>query len=146
MGTVDTKAYTFCVFERLHHALRRRDLLVAPRVRYTDPRSGLLEGKVWAGARPFIRRTLGLPPIPGEALAAMRQQLDYPYRGVVAHLPRNEAVSIEQTEGKEERILSALDKPIRWYPYATRSKCDFPAWSCLRSCWRLRPARASPKS
>ena len=53
-GTVDPQAYTFCVLERLHHALRRRELFVAPRVRYADPRSGLLEGEGWASARPFI--------------------------------------------------------------------------------------------
>jgi TnpA family transposase len=109
-GAVDPKAYTFCVLERLHHTLRRRDLFVAPSVRYADPRIGLLEGDVWASTRPFICRTLGLPPTLHEALTALRQQLDHTYRAVAANLPNNDAVRIEQTDGKEELMVSALDK------------------------------------
>jgi hypothetical protein len=109
-GTVDPQAYTFCALDRLHHALRRRELFVAPSVRYADPRLGLLEGEGWASTRPFICRTLGLPPTPDEALAALRQQLDHTYRGVAANLPHNDAVRIEQTDGQEELVVSALDK------------------------------------
>jgi Tn3 transposase DDE domain len=109
-GTVDPQAYTLCVLDRLHHARRRRELLVAPSVRYADPRSGLLEGEGWASARPFICRTLGLPPTPDEALAALRQPLDPTSRAVAAHLPHNDAVRIEQTDGQEARVVSALDK------------------------------------
>ncbi len=109
-GTVDPQAYTVCVLDRLHYALRRRELFVAPSVRYADPRSGLLEGEDWASARPFICRTLGLPPSPDEALAALRQQLDRTYRSVAANLPHNDAVRIEQTDGQAELVVSALDK------------------------------------
>jgi TnpA family transposase len=109
-GTVDPQAYTFCVLDRLHRALRRREIFLAPSVRYADPRSGLLEGEDWASARPFICRTLGLPPTPDEALAALRQQLDHTYRAVAANLPHNDAVRIEQTDGKEALVVSALDK------------------------------------
>ena len=112
-----------CVLDRWHRALRRRERFVAPSVRYADPRLGLLEGEGWASARPFICRTLGLPPTPAEALAALRQQLDHTYRAVAANLPHNDAVRIEPTDGQEELVVSALDKleePPRWWPYARR--------------------------
>ncbi len=46
-GTVDKKAYVFCCLDRLRSALRRRDLFVAPSIRYADARIGLLSGAAW---------------------------------------------------------------------------------------------------
>jgi len=67
-GTVDRRAYTFCVLERLRVALSRRDVFVSPSVRYADPRLGLLQGAAWEAARPMICRSLGHPADAQEAV------------------------------------------------------------------------------
>jgi TnpA family transposase len=109
-GKVDLQAYTFCFLDRLRRGLRRRDVFAAPSVRYADPRVGLLEGEAWEGARPFICRSLGLPVSADEALAALRQELDTTYRVVAANFPNNSAARIEQVDGKDDLILTGLDK------------------------------------
>lgn len=109
-GKVDLKAYTFCLLDRVRTALRRRDLFVSPSVRYADPRIGLLEGKAWESARPFICRSLDLATSADEVLAALRLELDATYRAVAANFPNNRAVRIEQVNGKDQLILTALDK------------------------------------
>ena len=109
-GKVDLQAYTFCFLDRLRKGLRRRDLFAAPSVRYADPRVGLLEGETWEGARPFICRSLGLPTSANEALAALRQELEQTYRAVAANFPNNTAARIEQVDGKDDLILTGLDK------------------------------------
>ena len=109
-GRVDLKAYTFCLLDRLRTALRRRDLFVTPSVRYADPRIGLLEGEAWEKARLFICRSLGLAASADEALSALRLELDVTYRAVATNFPNNRAIRIEQVDGKDELILTALDK------------------------------------
>ena len=61
---VDLRAYTFCTLERLHTALKRRDVFVAPSWLYADPRIGLLGGAEWVAMRPIICRTLDLSSTP----------------------------------------------------------------------------------
>ena len=61
---IDMRAYTFCVLDELHTALRRREVFVTPSWRDADPRAGLLTGTEWDAARPIICRTLGLSPDP----------------------------------------------------------------------------------
>jgi TnpA family transposase len=109
-GKVDPQAYTFCFLDRLRKGLRRRDVFAAPSVRYADPRVGLLEGEAWEGSRPFICRSLGLPVSGDEALATLRQELDKTYRAVAANFPNNSAARIEQVDGKDDLILTGLDK------------------------------------
>jgi TnpA family transposase len=109
-GGPDTTAYTFCVLDRLHTALRRRDVFVAPSWRYGDPRAGLLTGAEWEAARPIVCRSLALTTDPQPMLAALAQELDQTYRLVAAHLPQNPAVRFETVAGKDELILSTLDK------------------------------------
>ena len=105
-GGVDRRAYTFCILDALHTALRRRDVFVTPSWRYADPRAGLLAGAEWEAARPIVCRTLGLTADPQPALTALAAELDQTYRAVAARLPDNPAVRFE----KDELILSPLDK------------------------------------
>lgn len=109
-GTIDFHAYTFCVLEELHTALRRRDVFVAPSWRYADPRAGLLDGTEWETTRPIICRTLGLSANPEPTLAALASDLDRTYRAVAARLPDNPAVRFEKTGDKHDLVLSPLDK------------------------------------
>jgi Tn3 transposase DDE domain len=41
-GSLDRKFYTFCVLERLHDGLHRRDIFLTPSERWADPRTKLL--------------------------------------------------------------------------------------------------------
>ena len=109
-GKVDPQAYTFCFLDRLRKGLRRRDVFVTPSVRYADPRIGLLEGEAWEGTRPFICRSLGQPASADEALATLRKELDQTYKTVAANFPDNSAARIEQVDGKDDLILTGLDK------------------------------------
>jgi TnpA family transposase len=108
--TVDRMAYTYCVFDRLKHALRRREVFVAPSVRYADPRLGMLTDTEWDAARPQICRMLGRTTKAADELATLAERLDAVYHSTSAELPDNAAVRIETVNGKAELILSPLDK------------------------------------
>lgn len=108
--TIDHRAYTFCVLDQLRAALRRRDVFVAPSWRYADPRCNLLAGAEWEAARPIICRSLGFSPDPKPILTALSAELDQTYRAVAVRMPSNPAVRFERVDGKDELILSTLDK------------------------------------
>lgn len=107
---VDLRAYAFCTLERLHTALKRRDVFVAPSWLYADPRIGLLGGAEWVAMRPIICRTLDLSSTPEPTLNALATELDRTYRAVVDRLPNNPAVQFETVGGKSELKLGALEK------------------------------------
>jgi TnpA family transposase len=109
-GSIDRKAYTFCCLDRVRAALRRRDLFVTPSLRYADARLGLLSGAAWEGARTTVCRSLGHSLSPEDTLSALSQQLDATYRAVAANLPANPHARVEVHEGKDEVVLSGLEK------------------------------------
>ncbi len=108
--TIDPRAYTFCVLDRLRTALKRRDIFVHPSWRYADPRNGLLSGSEWEANRPMISRTLGFSSDPKPVLEQLANELDQTYRMVAARIPNNAALRFEGDLGKEELILSPLEK------------------------------------
>lgn len=109
-GRIDAPAFAFCALDRLRVAIRRRDVFVTPSWRYADPRSGLLADVEWQSARPVICRSLGLTPQPAPTLALLSAELDATYRVVAARLPDNKHVRFETIAGKQELVLSPLDK------------------------------------
>lgn len=109
-NTVDEQAYLFCVLDQLRTAIKHRDVFVPKSLRYTDPRVGLLSGPEWETTRPMVCRTLGLPLDPQTLLDDLAHELDSTYRSVIDRLPNNSAVRFEGLPGKEELILSNLDK------------------------------------
>lgn len=108
--TVDSRAYIFCVLDQLRIALKRRDVFVHPSWRYADPRSGLLSDSEWESMKPMISLTLGLSTDPKPVLDQLAAELDHTYRTVAARLPNNPALRFEGDHGKEELILSPLEK------------------------------------
>jgi hypothetical protein len=80
-GEVDRRAYTLCVMEELHQALRRREVFCPASSRWADPRCGLLDGERWAAVRSELLDGLGLAPDPGTHLEALAAKLDDAYRG-----------------------------------------------------------------
>jgi TnpA family transposase len=109
-GAVDRKAYVFCCLDRLRSALRRRDLFVTPSIRYADARIGLLGSAAWEASRSTICRSLGHSLSADETIAALSQQLDQTYRTVAANVPANPAARVETSDGKDELVLTGLDK------------------------------------
>ncbi|MGA2986948.1 MAG: Tn3 family transposase [Terriglobia bacterium] len=106
----DRKAYVFCCLDRVRSALRRRDIFIAPSVRHADARLGLLSGSTWTAARPTICRSLGHSLSAEETVAALSRELDQTYRTVVANLPSNPGARVEQVDGKDDLIVTPLDK------------------------------------
>ncbi len=109
-GTVDRRAYTFCVLERLRDALRRRDVYAPASSRWADPRTRLLTGPAWDAVRGQVCASLGHDPDPAVELAALAGELDSAYRTVAARLPTNTAVRIETVAGRDRPVLTALDR------------------------------------
>jgi TnpA family transposase len=109
-GAIDRKAYAFCCLDRVRAALRHRDLFVTPSFRYADPRIGLLSGAAWDAARSTVCRSLGHSLSADETITALSRELDATYRMVAAKLPSNPATRVETREGKEELVLTGLEK------------------------------------
>jgi TnpA family transposase len=103
-------AYTYCVFDRVKQALRRREVFVSPSIRYADPRLGMLTDKEWEATRPQICRMLGRTSQVSEEIAELAGRLDALYRDTSAELDDNASVRIETVDGKAELVLSPLDK------------------------------------
>lgn len=88
-GTVDWKAYTFCILEQFHRMLRRREVFAKNSSRWGDPRAKLLAGAAWEQAKPTVLASLNLPAGASEHLTARAALLDGTYREVTGRLPDN---------------------------------------------------------
>ena len=106
----DRKAYVFCCLDRLRSALRRRDVFMAPSIRYADARLGLLSESAWHQVRPTMVRSLGHSLSATETLHKLARQLDSTYQAVAQNLPSNPLARVEESEGKTELIVTAIDK------------------------------------
>jgi TnpA family transposase len=109
-GTIDRRAYTFCVLAQLVEALRHRDLFVMPSVRWSNPHAKLLQGEAWESARPQVCRVLNLKHNPKVELKELRQQLNEAYQRTAQNFPDNEAVRIELKKGRETLTITNLNK------------------------------------
>jgi hypothetical protein len=109
-GSLDRKFYTFCVLERLHDGLHRRDVFLTRSERWADPRAKLLQGQAWDAARSSICRTLGREVSAEQEIQALAKQLDEACRRTAAMLPSHEDLRIRQTNGKDRLSLTPLDK------------------------------------
>ncbi|HEY6411136.1 MAG TPA: DUF4158 domain-containing protein, partial [Ktedonobacteraceae bacterium] len=107
---VNRPAYTVCVVEHLHEALRRHDVFVEPSERWGDPRAKLLQGEQWENVRVQVCRTLGREVAPEQELARLGRLLDEAYWQTADHLPTNTAVEIEEHEGETKLSLGRLER------------------------------------
>ncbi|MCC3160156.1 Tn3 family transposase [Hymenobacter sp. 15J16-1T3B] len=107
-GQVHPPAYTLCVVERLHQALRRRDVFVRRSERYGDPRAELLRGQAWEQVRDSVARALERSTDPQVELARWQEQLAAAYTEVRTNLPHNSALQVLEQDGQPYVALSAL--------------------------------------
>ncbi|OWA24312.1 Tn3 family transposase [Streptomyces sp. CS057] len=94
-GTVDWKAYAFCILEQFHRMLRRREVFAKNSSKWGDPRAKLLAGEAWAQAKPTVLASLNLPAGAGEHLSVRAALLDGTYREVAGRLPDNAQVAFD---------------------------------------------------
>lgn len=109
-GQLDRRAYTVYALERLQDGLQRRDIFVANSQRWSDPRVKLIHGSRWEALRAQVCRGLGHHETADQAIALLTQQLDSAYRQTLARLPDNSAVRLEKVSGRDELVVSNLDK------------------------------------
>ena len=109
-GEIDRQAYTFCVLEELRAALRRRDVFVAPSVRWRDPTIQLLQGEEWKSTKSHVCRLLERNSDPIPELQALSKQLNEAYQKTATNFASNGWVRIENKEGKESLVLTGLEK------------------------------------
>lgn len=109
-GEIDRKAYTFCVLQCLRSALRRRDVFVVKSQRYCNPRAKLLSDEAWATQRAAVCRILDLEPTFDKTKQALFSQLNEAYHRASHNFKDNAAVRIEIKDGKEQLVLTGLDK------------------------------------
>ena len=110
-GSVDWKAYVFCVLEQFHRHLRRRDIFAVNSSKWGDPRAKLLAGEVWEHARPTVLASLNLPEDPDAHLAERARLLDDTYRHVAGRLPANTAVTFDPEGRLHLAALKADPEP-----------------------------------
>ncbi|MGW1412194.1 DUF4158 domain-containing protein [Streptomyces sp. NPDC002403] len=129
-GLADKAAYSFCVLENLHRALRRRDVYARRGDRWGDPRAKLLAGDRWETARPTVLRALGLEAEPAAHLAELAGALHGAYHQVVAGLPANSAVSVKDGKLRPDKLGPAAEPALmpafRQLANAMLPKVDFP--------------------
>jgi hypothetical protein len=109
----DNRAYVFAALEGFRAGLKRRDVFVPTGVRYADPRQGLLSGEAWNAARLTVCRSLDRSPDAEAEVGDLAARLDRAWRQVAANLPGNPAARVERRDGRDELVLSPLDKVER---------------------------------
>ena len=109
-NAIDRQAYTFCFIDQFRDALSRREVFVNGSFRYADPRTGILSGDDWLSERLQVCRAIGRSTDSEKEIEILSSQLDKAYRSLESNLPNNSDVRIEVIKGKEELIISPLDK------------------------------------
>ncbi|WP_328786155.1 Tn3 family transposase [Streptomyces sp. NBC_00273] len=126
-GCVEKAAYSFCVLEHLHRALRLRDVFARDGDRWGDPRTKLLTGDRWETAEPTA---LGLETELAAHLAELASALHGAYHQVVAVLPTNSAVIVKDGRLLLDRLGPApephLMQAFRQLVNGMLPKADFP--------------------
>jgi TnpA family transposase len=106
---VDKRAYTMWLLDRVRHAMRHRNIFVAPSQRWADPRAQLLDGEAWRQAKSQVRRSLSHAANAEVAIPLLFAQLDEAYRRTSRNLPNNTVVQIIKEDGHDVLSLSPLE-------------------------------------
>ncbi|GAB2488479.1 hypothetical protein GCM10027187_64630 [Streptosporangium sandarakinum] len=103
-GLIDKHAWTFCVLEALHVALKRRDVFARGADVWGDPRARLLSGAAWQVNRPRVLAALELSGNAAEHLAEMELLLEETYRHVADGMAGNASVEIVGGKIRQEKL------------------------------------------
>ena len=102
------------MLERLHQALRPREVFVPASERYADPRAELLRGAAWETAQASVARALDRSLDPAVELAHLQQQLRAAYTEVSEHLAHNTALQLVPHEGGQLPPYPRKPSPPAW--------------------------------
>ncbi|WP_331723218.1 Tn3 family transposase (plasmid) [Streptomyces sp. NBC_00111] len=111
-GSVNWKAYTFCVLEHLHRMLRSKQVFAKNSSKWGDPRAKLLAGEAWKQARPTVLASLNLPGEAGKHLAARAALLEGTYREVPARVPDNAQIVFDDDGRLHFAALEPEPEPV----------------------------------
>ena len=111
-GEVAHQAYILCVMDRLHQALKRREVFVEKSERYIDPRAELLQGAAWEAARDDVCRALERSLDPRPEIDLLKRQLDDAYHEVGRHLETNQSLWLTQEDGETIVHLAAPEATL----------------------------------
>jgi hypothetical protein len=129
-GYIDKHAWTFCVLEGLHTALKRRDVFARGADNWGDPRVRLLSGPDWQVNRPRVLTALELSGSAEEHLGELEVLLDEMYAHVAEGLPRNAAVDIVDGKIRLDRLEAEPEpagfKPVHDVVQAMLPRIDYP--------------------
>ncbi|MDP9843371.1 Tn3 family transposase [Streptosporangium lutulentum] len=104
---IDRPAYTFCILEALHGALRRRDVYAVGADKWGNPRAALIEERLWVRERATVLTALGLDAEPTAHLRELAGVLDDAYKQVAAGLAANPSVSVKGGKLQMSRLEAA---------------------------------------
>ncbi|ROQ65243.1 TnpA family transposase [Streptomyces sp. CEV 2-1] len=129
-GYIDKHAWTFCVLEALHTALKRRDVFAKGADNWGDPRARLLSGPDWQVNRPRVLTALELSGSAEEHLGELEVLLDEMYAHVADGLPGNAAVDIVDGKIRLDRLEAEPEpagyKPVHDAVQAMLPRIDYP--------------------
>jgi Tn3 transposase DDE domain len=129
-GLIDKSAWTFCVLDTLHTALKRRDVFALGADVWGDPRARLLAGPEWSAAREKVTAGLDLPGSAQEHLGELRLLLDETFRHVAEALPDNASAPVRDGRLRVDRLDAEIEptgmKSVRDAVDAMMPKVDYP--------------------
>ncbi len=108
--SIDRRAYTLCLLERLQMALRRRDIFVPASTKWADPREKLLPVAHWRSLKTRFCHSMSHPKSGEEAAALLSVQLDGSYRDTLAGLNENTALLLHPKNENRNFTLSPFDR------------------------------------
>lgn len=111
-GRIDKAAFTMCVIEHLHRALKRRDVFARGADRWGDPRAHLLSGPAWEVTRERVLTALELEAEPAGHLAELASALEAGYTRVLDGLGSNTAIQFTEGRLRVQPLQAAPEVPL----------------------------------
>lgn len=109
-GKINKQAYTLCTLERLHMALRKRDVFVADSTKWSDPRKKLISPVRWKKQKKRFCQTLGHPKSGQDVADILGKELDSAYKDTINGLEENTALLLHPANSSRNFAISSLDE------------------------------------
>lgn len=149
-GTVDWKAYAFCVLEHLHRMMRSKQVFAKNSSKWGDLRAKLLDGDAWEQAKPTVLASLNLPAEAGEHRRRGPRCWTAPTVRSPRGCRRTPRSCSTTTAACTSPPWSRSPSPHPCASCARRWRRCCPVSTCRRPCWRCSPGpaptRRSPPS
>jgi TnpA family transposase len=108
--TVYACGYTFWVLDKMHQAIKNREVYICGSGQYDDPNAQLLQGESWASLKLNILNTTKWSSSAAESINPLVEELDEAFKYTSSRLKDNEYVRFEEFAGKQCLILTPLER------------------------------------